>query len=408
MNVLLTPFGLPGHAPPFLAIAEALARRGHHALVYCEPAQRAAVERAGAVACPSASSGSARAFARATGRAARTRLAGDLASRTAPDLLRVIERERIDLVVVDAFHLGAALAARRSGTPWASLPTAPVLHSPRFRDWPSLVETDRLRASLGLPACAETSLEQGLSPQLSLLPWSREFDLRPPAPHWLHLGPLNGPCAALPPPETAPEILLSLSTAPSRHVRSAERDFVSNAVAALNEVPLATLITLGNSPNPRVRPRDHVRIVRFVDHAAAMPSVQLLMTHGGWGAIGRALRRGAPVLVFPFENDTLFNGEACKLLRFGDAMPPAAATPEAIRAAALRLLDRAAPERRRVAALSQRLCAFDPCALAVDALVALARVGPAATDSTRGAFREILRDGDSAPAPSSSSRPLER
>jgi hypothetical protein len=88
-------------------------------------------------------------------------------------------------------------------------------------------------------------------------------------------------------------------------------------------------------------------------------------------------------------------------------MPPAAATPEAIRAAALRLLDRAAPERRRVAALSQRLCAFDPCALAVDALVALARVGPAATD-TRGAFREILRDGDSAPAPSSSSRPLER
>jgi UDP:flavonoid glycosyltransferase YjiC (YdhE family) len=361
MRALLAPFPLPGHLTPFLALGQALRRRKHEVWLYTEASSEAAVKAAGCSVLISPTEGAARLGQDQVTQPDMVSWAEAVATRTVVHLAATLQSQPVDVLVVDEMNLGAVLVAQASGTPWVSVPTSPALRNPQFHDWPSMIPTEALRAALGLSVDARSSLQQGLSPQRALLPWTAEFDLGQPAPGDAHVGPLvwDAPSDE----ESAFEVLVSISTSPQAQVRTAVLQFLQQALAALEELPYRALLTVGDLVlPPRVLP-GHVEVRRHVEHGPLMKGLRLFVHHGGWGSIGRCLRQGMPMLIVPFERDQPVNAFWCERLGLASVLPPQSSG-EAIRHHMRAVLDPASPQRRAVQAHRARYADVAPAELA--------------------------------------------
>jgi UDP:flavonoid glycosyltransferase YjiC (YdhE family) len=108
------------------------------------------------------------------------------------------------------------------------------------------------------------------------------------------------------------------------------------------------LVTVGPGTDPaRLGPQPpHVLVADFAPHALLLPHCSGLVTQGGAGTIVAALCHGLPHLILPQGADQFVNGATAERAGVAIVLPPPQLTPEAVTAAAARLLDDPAPARR--------------------------------------------------------------
>ncbi|MEX2501992.1 MAG: nucleotide disphospho-sugar-binding domain-containing protein, partial [Trueperaceae bacterium] len=157
--------------------------------------------------------------------------------------------------------------------------------------------------------------------------WAPESD----APAWLE---------ALPRPRT----LVGVSTELQQ-----DGAIVETALRALADEPGSVVVTTAAlDPDRFEAPNDRVRIERFVPHAAVVPEMDVVVTHGGMGTTQRALAAGVPVCVVPWGRDQAEVARRVQVSGAGTMLPRARLTPERLRAAVHEARTRA-PAAKRIA-----------------------------------------------------------
>lgn len=381
-RVLIAPALFTGHLFPHLAIASELRRRGHDVVVLGEPAAAPFVEQTGCRFTAVPVGDLARGFGSIASEADVVAAFAAVAAAAAPAMLAALDHHAVDVIVSDTFHLGAALAAHRSGLPHVTLATTPFESDAGFGASPiRAVPTDELRRSLGLLPSRDDAYVQSLSCSLTLLPWPREFDGGAfPAPsRWI--GPLAwDPPAIAGAPEPRgdrPVVLVTTSTAAVDSLRDDIVAYLESAIEALGDLPVEAIVTAGELwPADRALP-DNVQVVRFLSHAAVMPRVRVMVSHGGWGSLSRALVHGVPAVVVPFAIDQPRNAERAEAIGVGVYLPVELLAPEPLYNAIRELLEDDSPQRARAEQIAAACRRAPPAATAADQILAVATLASA-------------------------------
>ncbi len=243
---------------------------------------------------------------------------------------------RPDVIATDYLLLGSYVAAERAGLPLAALVhTVYPLPAPgippyglglkpatgvigrvrdtlvaqifrRFYD-AGLAQLNHLRADTGLQPVTSVFQQFYRASRLLVLT-SQAFDLParalPPDvryvgaqlddPAWLQ--PWEAPVATA---DHLPLVVVSLSTT-YQH----QEDLLKRVIAALAELPVQGLVTLG----PALSQRDfafppNVTAAAYIPHILLCPQADLVVTHGGLGTIMTALTFGKPLVCMPMGRD---------------------------------------------------------------------------------------------------------
>jgi UDP:flavonoid glycosyltransferase YjiC (YdhE family) len=393
-----------GHLLIVLDVAQRLVARGHRVLVYTAAAARAEVEAAGAELVPHERYRELGARMHATyesmpGWLRHSRLLFPLrtlyvglrfrrdvlasAMDFAEELEPILRRERVDCVVHDYLAFGAGYAAERLGIPSLTTGNAGVVidshglplnlrKSPPGRlacRVPGLVHRlmdvllplGRARRALGLPPrkARHAELFQTMaSPELHVLMLHPGF-LKglPLRDNQLFAGPFAFDGGAreksAPPPPPAPgTILVSTTTV------GGDGGLLRRVLEAVEPMGLPVLATSTRDTDVPSNLGAHIRVERFVPHEQILPHVAAVVTHGGAGMVGRALRHGVPMLMIPLFAEQPLNAQLAQAQGIGYHLPFSQATPEAIRERLRALLeDRELHARlKQTAAEIQELC----------------------------------------------------
>jgi MGT family glycosyltransferase len=369
---LLTSTTAPGHFLRVLDIAQQLTSRGHRVLFKTKATMAAEVKAAGAELLPYEHVLDLQDFATISphaelpawmpkipfGIAQFRRIAQANNVQLAKELEPVLRREQVDCVVYDFFEVGAAWAAERAGIPFVSAGNMgstlsrdelPLMFSvqPKMRHISripalahgllgQLIPLRAPREKLGLPPYTGRAADmvQGMiSPRLHIVmgPQGLAGDI-PLRDRQLFVGPttFNVPSKNQQPREALRmepgTVVISTTTTPGDNGLFRR---VLEAVAPMNVPVLATSAGAQDIPSGL---GSHIRIERYVPHDEVFPQAHALVTHGGWGTVGRALTYGLPLLVIPLFGDQLLNAALVERAGLGRYLPLAKATPETIRA----------------------------------------------------------------------------
>jgi UDP:flavonoid glycosyltransferase YjiC (YdhE family) len=323
--VLVAAFGDAGHAFPAIALARALAGRGHRVTVETWEHWREAVEALGLrftaaeeyETFPPPPPG-----------------AGPSAADAALALLPMLEAERFDVVVSDILTLAPALAAERVGLRRATLiPHVYPVHeeglpffaigavAPRTtagatlwrRALPVLLgglkrgrdELNRSREVVGLPPLER--FHGGISEQLALVATFPQLEYPR---RWPSSVRVTGPMRfELPHPDVpvpaggGPLVVVAPSTAQDPGGR-----LVKAALEALADEPVRVLATTNRRGEPLPDAPANAVVVEWLSYSQAMAVADLVVCHGGHGTVARALGAGVPVLCCPAVGDMAENG----------------------------------------------------------------------------------------------------
>lgn len=324
MRVVCASIPGPGHAFPMLAVARALAVRGHEVIVASGDRHVRDAERAGArlVELP-----------RTAGSPMDDLRPYDDAAAMAEALLPQLRDLAPDVVVHDVITLAPALAAEALGVPAATLiihalhtPSrelppfgvgAPPGRSPRGRLWDVWMrrgkirdmerareDLNRARARLGLPPTRR--LDAQLSAELVLVGTLPSLEI--PRSDWPPHAHVVGPCLwdaegeAPPLPEgDEPLVLVAASTA---HDHGA---LLRASLEAVEGLGARAIVTAGASEMPRVLPPKVVS-ASFARHDPILACAAATICNGGHGILARSLSHGVPVVVVPNHGDQQENG----------------------------------------------------------------------------------------------------
>ncbi|MQA80174.1 MAG: glycosyltransferase [Streptosporangiales bacterium] len=246
-----------------------------------------------------------------------------------------------------------------------------VMNAVFLRLWsPGTATLNAARHELGLPPLRHVFDQlTGATRVLVLTSRAFEFPARMPA-NVRYVGPqLDDPAWALPaelPPGDEPLVLVSMSS-----TFMDQAPVLRRAVAALDTLPVRTLVTTGPEIDPAEVPgTERVRVVRSAPHSTVLPHAAACVTHGGHGSVAKALVAGVPQLVIPLGRDQPDSAArvvaAGAGLRLGRKAPPGA-----IARAVRRLLDEPS-FRIRAAELGAVMRADEASGTAIDELEAVA------------------------------------
>ncbi|TKC94136.1 glycosyltransferase [Polyangium fumosum] len=405
---LLTSSTASGHLLRVLDLAEQLTSRGHRVLFKTKADRAAEVKAAGAELVPYEQIVDVQDFSAHTPHlglpAWMPRLLhfpfmrGFFQARNvllAQELAPVLRRERVDCVVYDFFDYGAAFAAERAGIPWASAGNMgtvltrdelPLVFqaSPKLRPLGKLPAVphallNRLvslradREKLGLPPYARGAsdlVSAMASPHLHIIMAHRglagDVALRD---HQSFVGPttfnvVSGSREQAPRVEPGTVVVSTTTTGQDNGLFRR----VLEAVAPLHVPVLGTAASAADVPEGLGK---HIRIERYVPHDVVFPEARALVTHGGWGTVGRALLHGLPMLVVPLFGDQILNASLVERAGLGRHLPLDKATPETIRDELVALLadEPLRARARRASAEIQKLKQDKVAARALEALV---------------------------------------
>lgn len=319
------------------------------------------------------------------------------------DLRRAASEVQADLLLVDANTWGAAAAAEADGRPWSMfLPyclPVPSRDAPAFgpglpppRGWPgrlrdrliwwvqgiaargALARLSALRLGLGLGPCRTMADVYAAAPRL-LYRTAEPFEY--PRTDWPANVRAIGPGLWAPPGEAPdwlgqlprPRVLVSVSTE-----MQDDGAIIDAALQALGDQPGSVVVTTAAlDPARFTAPNDRVRITRFLPHAAVIPQVDLVVTHGGMGTTQRALAAGVPVCVVPWGRDQLESARRVVECGAGSFVPRGRLSPLRLRLAVQDALGRGAQARQIAAAFAAAGGATGAVAV-VEALLAEGRV----------------------------------
>ena len=318
MRIVCATLQGPGHGHPMLAVARALAHRGHEIVFVSGAAHAGDAPDAGArfELLPSVQGSPLHALRPYDDAAAQAEALRPLLTALEPDA-----------AVVDVITVGAALAMDMLGIPFATLVVHP-LHTPsatlppfgygraagrlpplRFRDaWMrsnNRKDLERARADLNVGRARiglgpSESLHGGLSDRLALVTTLPSLEIH--RPDWPAHAHVVGPCLwDVPgppfdqPPGDGPLVMIAPSTAYEGDRLLAP---TLDAVAGLG---VRAVVTAGAAAIPDRLP---ARVVRTpARHAAVLPHVAAAVCNGGHGTVVRALSAGVPLVVVPGHGD---------------------------------------------------------------------------------------------------------
>lgn len=378
MRLLVTFVGGLGHLAPLLPLARAARAAGHEVAIAGSGGLVPRIEEAGFTAYATspephhdqaAASRPREPLEVMDARATEVEFADNFADRGArrmagavPD---VIERFRPDLVLRDETDLGTTVAAELAGVPVAThlvlasgLLVRPELVAPRL---------DVVRAEHGLaPDPGLTRLTTGVM----LSDFAPSFR-NPEAP--LRVEPLHYRSADVPVPRarSGPAgVYVTLGTI----FNKGSGDLFERLLAGLAELDADVLVTVGRGLDPAdlgAQPA-HVRVERFVPQAEVLPTVDLVVSHGGSGSLMATLAHGLPSLLLPLGADQPHNARRALELGLASALDASTCSATAVESAAREVLADAAT-RHRCLAVAEEVRALPDVSAAVAALETAAR-----------------------------------
>lgn len=286
-NILFVTWDGGGNVPPALGIAAELQQRGHRVRVMGHPVQHAQVEGVG---LDFTGFRTARPF-RAADPSTPIDYVGVFGDRAmGRDVVEEMGRERADLVVVDCILFGAMEAVAAAGVPYVVLEH--MYDAYLVRRW--------LRGPMGIGMAVKRIPARGLlkAAAARLVACVAELDpasggARPANLHYT--GPVVSGVSAEP---TEPTVLVSLSTVNFPGQARATQ----NILDALGRLDVRGIATVGPSiGTENLTAPPNVTLCGFVPHSELLPTVSMVIGHGGHATTMVALAHDLPVLVLPMH-----------------------------------------------------------------------------------------------------------
>lgn len=365
-DVLFVTWDGGGNVPPAVGLAEEMRRRGHAVRFLGHAQQQESFERSGFGFTPYEHARPWSSTAPVDGLSGALTVFRMFADRgPARDLLEQVQRRQPDAVVLDCMSLSCLQAAEQ-----AALPRAVLAHT-----FYGFLSTLYARGPVGtfarLHGLHPTRLWAN-APRL-LLATDRQLDpvtdgaLPASARYVGVIQPAARPRAPRP-TGAVPRILVSLSTL---YVAGQDK-VLQNVLDALSGVAAHAVVTTGRGVDAgRLRAPANAEVHQFLPHHEVMPTVDLLIGHGGHATTMRALAHDLPVVVLPLHPavDEKMIGRSAE--RAGVArLLSKTAKPAQIRTAVEALLGDG-PHRQACAALGMRLRGQNGASAAADEVEAL-------------------------------------
>ena len=292
----------------------------------------------------------------------------------ASDLLRSIHREHTDLVVIDCVLRTVLRAAEQAG-----IRRAVLVHSFYYTGASSMGANGpiaRLRghSSTGPWGGADLGLVASLR---SLDPDGNKT--HPPSTRFI--GPVwQGTPVPANRPAGEPRVLVSLSTCWWPGLRQV----LQNVLDALSDLPVKAIVTTGPAISPtEMRAPANAELHQYLPHAELLPTVSLVVGHGGHATTMAALAHDVPLVVLPMAKfmDQPKIGQAVEKAGAGLLLPKRS-SPARIRQAIQDILDND-NYRLSAARLGDEIRQGDGAATAADAITQT--LAQQAAGGTRGA-----------------------
>ena len=287
-----------GNLPPAVGIAGELVRRGHQVWFLGHERQRPSVEGAGfdfscISPCPSLFGD--RTAVDAEGD--RSNLGMFTDGGPGVDLRELLGRQSADLLVIDGMSLGALKAAYG-----LNLPVVALMHT-----YHQFFVNRWARGPIGLLGTVRGRSPQRLWARADRVLVAASSDLDPasdPLPANIsHIGVVQAPVRSGPKTEP-PRILVPLSTifyARASRNPAAVLDALAGPEGS-ERIDADVIVTTGDTIDPlSLRAGPRVDVQRYLPHDEVMPSVSLVISHGGHSTVMRALCHDVPVLVLPMH-----------------------------------------------------------------------------------------------------------
>ena len=164
-------------------------------------------------------------------------------------------------------------------------------------------------------------------------------------------------------------------------------------VEGLAEEPVNVIVAIGRGQDPRRfgRQAANVRLEAYVPQPALLAHSDLFITHGGFNSVKEALSKGMPMVVIPITSDQPYSAKRCVALGVAEAIDPGGRSPDAIRAAARKVLaDRS--YRANARRFQAEMAALPGLEEVVKLLEALDRRTHGLTPATVASLSERARD----------------
>jgi UDP:flavonoid glycosyltransferase YjiC (YdhE family) len=249
-----------------------------------------------------------------------------------PDLLDIAATWKPDVFVHDTTEFGACLAAELLGVPHA------VAGAVWFRPQTPFAELhNEARRAFGLPPDHEVAQPYRYLVLATMPPsWIAADESVPPTAHFIGPRPFEGLGAGMDATwskrfERRPVIHATLGTTEVNRTPGLYEAIISG----LRDEPGTLIVAVGDRRDPAEfgSQPPNVHIEQYVSHAALLPSCDLVLTHGGYGAVMACLSLGVPMVVLPAQADQPRNARRCADLGVGQVVGADERTPETIRAA---------------------------------------------------------------------------
>jgi UDP:flavonoid glycosyltransferase YjiC (YdhE family) len=334
LRVLMVHWDGAGNIPPQRALARELSRRGHDVHVLTHDSLAGAVAADGgkfhALATAPQWDPTQRRSAEEEGAFVVQSVVGSPAF--AADFLAVRQAVKPDICLIDAM-----LASTMNLALERELPFAAVNHTAWIPDGACTGFLSSITAALPGPAAGLTFFELLERAPLVLATSYRAFVTAPAVGPRIHfVGPIREPVAQRPWPRRSPDrplVLVSLSS-----MYQGQESTLRNICQAVAALPIEVLVTTGRGIAPESLPiSGNVEVRSFVPHDEVLPSVDLVVTHAGFGTLMFSAGAGKPMLCLPNGRDQNDNAARAEALGLGRALSPDAA-PAAIGSAITDLL----------------------------------------------------------------------
>jgi MGT family glycosyltransferase len=150
-------------------------------------------------------------------------------------------------------------------------------------------------------------------------------------------------------------------------------DLFARVLDGLGRLPVDVVATIGPRLDRAVLGTipDNVRVERYVPQHEVLPTVDVVVCHGGSGTTVAALASGLPVVLLPIGADQPDNAAQCERLGVGRALHPVTASAAEIAEAVRAMLDDD-DARERVAAFAAEARSLPPAAHVVPELERIA------------------------------------
>ena len=325
LRVLMVHWDGGGNGPPQRALARELNRRGHEVHVLTHDSLADAVTADGSRFHPLPSAPQWNPAQPRTNDEEGAFVVQNVvgSSAFAADFLAVQDAVRPDICLIDAMLISTLnLAMERR------LPFAAINHLAWIREGGCAGFLNSITATLPGPAAGSTFFDLLERAPLVLATSYREFGTQPDfAPHIHFVGPVREPVAHGPWPRRSPNrpfVLVSLSS-----MFQGQESTLRNICEAVSALPIEVLVTTGRGIAPdALSVSGDVEARSFVPHDAVLSSVDLVVTHAGFGTLMFSAGAGKPTLCLPNGRDQNDNAARVEALGLGRALSPDAAPAE--------------------------------------------------------------------------------